>query len=101
MELNKKTLEEPVINIKYKLSALWTSVMFCYIYGDYFELYVPDKVDSLLTGDNVLDSPTNLLIATIILVIPALMVFLSLLLKSKIARVLNLIFGGLFTLMML
>lgn len=94
-------LENPTVNIKIKLSALWASVVFCYLYGDYFELYTPEKVNSLLTGSNVLDSPTKLLIASIILAIPSVMVGLSILLNPKVNRVLNLVFGTLFTLMML
>ena len=97
----KKVLEETPISVKHKLSALWTSVMFCYIYGDYFELYVPDKVDGLITGANMLDNPTKLFAASVVLAIPALMICLSLILKASISRVLNLIFGTLFTLMML
>lgn len=94
-------LENPKVNIKIKLSALWSSVLFCYLYGDYFELYVPDKVDSLLTGANILDSPTKLLIASIVLAIPSAMVALSILLNPSINRILNITFGILFTLMML
>ena len=94
-------LENQKVNIKIKLSALWTSVMFCYVYGDYFELYTPEKVDDLLNGANILDSPTKLLIASIVLAIPALMIAFSILLKPKINRLLNIVFGILFTLMML
>ncbi|WP_298901610.1 DUF6326 family protein [uncultured Psychroserpens sp.] len=94
-------LENQKVNIKIKLAALWASVTFCYLYGDYFELYTPGKIDSLITGDNVLDSPTKLLIASIILVIPSVMVALSVILKPKPNRILNIIFGLLFTLMML
>ncbi len=43
MEPNINDLEDFKVNVKIMLSALWTSVMFCYIYGDYFELYVPKK----------------------------------------------------------
>ena len=93
-------LENPKVNIKIKLAALWTSVLFCYLYGDYFELYVPEKVNSLLTGENILDSPTKLLIASIVLAIPSIMIALSIILKPKINRILNIIFGTLFTLMM-
>jgi hypothetical protein len=93
-------LENQKINIKIKLAALWASATFCYLYGDYFELYTPDKVISLITGENVLDSPTKLLIASIILVIPSVMVAASIILKPKINRILNIIFGTLFTLMM-
>jgi len=93
-------LENPKVNIKIKLAALWASATFCYLYGDYFELYTPDKVNSLITGDNNLDSPTILLIASMILAIPSLMVAASIFLKPKINRILNIVFGTLFTLMM-
>ena len=94
-------LENPKVNIKIKLAALWASVIFCYLYGDYFELYTPGKINSLITGENVLDSPTKLLIASIILAIPSVMVAVSVLIKPKINRILNIVFGILFTLMML
>ena len=94
-------LENPKVNIKIKLAALWTSVLFCYVYGDYFELYVPEKVESLLTGNNILDSPTKLLIASLVLAIPAMMIALSVLLNPKVNRILNVLFGTIFTLMML
>ena len=93
-------LENPKVNIKIKLAALWASVTFCYLYGDYFELYTPDKVNSLITGDNNLDSPAILLIASIILAIPSVMVAASIFLKPKINRILNILFGTIFTLMM-
>ena len=93
-------LDNPKINIKIKLAALWTSVVFCYLYGDYFELYTPEKVDSLITGNNVLDSPTKLIIAAATLAIPSIMVALSILLNPKINRFLNILFGLVFTVMM-
>ena len=93
-------LENPKVNIKIKLAALWASATFCYLYGDYFELYTPDKVNSLITGDNNLNSPTILLLASIILAIPSVMVAASIFLKPKINRILNILFGTLFTLMM-
>jgi len=94
-------LENPKINIKLKLSALWTSLIALYIYGDYFELYVPDKVEKLINGTAKLDSPTSLFIAAISITIPALMIALSVLLKPKINRILNIIFGILLTLIVI
>lgn len=93
--------ENPKVNIKIKLASLWASVTFCYLYGDYFELYTPDKVNSLISGDNILSSPTTLLIASIILAIPSIMVALSIFLKPKINRILNIVFGTIFTIMMI
>ena len=91
-------LEDFKVNIRLQLSALWTSVMFCYIYGDYFELYVPKKVEGLYNGQNMLDSPLKLFIATFILTIPALMIFLSLTLSPKLTKWLNVGVGLFFTL---
>ena len=93
-------LENPTINIKIKLASLWASVTFCYLYGDYFELYTPDKINGLISGDNIMDSPTTLLIASIILAIPSVMVAASIVLKPKINRILNIVFGIVFTIMM-
>ena len=87
------------INIKIKLAGLWTAATFCYLYGDYFELYTPEKVDSLISGENVLNSPMILFIASLIMVIPPLMIVASLFLKPKASKWLNVLFGGLFTIM--
>ncbi|HEX7679119.1 MAG TPA: hypothetical protein VF713_13395, partial [Thermoanaerobaculia bacterium] len=43
-------LEDVRIDVKIKLSALWASVMFCYIYADYFGLYVPGALQKMLNG---------------------------------------------------
>ena len=94
-------LENSKVNIKIKLATLWASALFCYLYGDYFQLYTPEKVNNLITGENNLDSPTKLLIASIIMAIPSIMVGASIILKPKINRILNILFGSLFTLMML
>jgi hypothetical protein len=97
----KNNLDDLKVNVKIKLSALWTSVTLCYLYGDYFELYVPKKVEGLLGGNNLLDSPTKLFFAAVLLAIPALMVFLSILLKASINRWLNIFVGLFFTIIML
>ena len=90
--MKANTLEDYKINIKIKLSILWASVTLFYLYGDYFELYIPQKTQGLITGDNLLDSPTNLFLAALLLAIPAVMVVLSILLKPTINRILNIVF---------
>lgn len=98
----KNSREENKINIRIKLSAMWTAVMFCYIYGDYFELYVPDKIAGLANGHNMLDTPIKLLIATLLLTLPALMIFLTVMLSPKLTKYLNIgiaIFFTLFTIL--
>lgn len=98
---DQSRLQDFEINIKLKLAALWTAATFCYLYGDYFQLYTPDQVQSLISGENVLGSPKFLLIAAIIMAIPPIMIFLSLVLKPATNRILNIIFGSVFTLMMI
>ncbi|MBX2925696.1 MAG: hypothetical protein KF746_26100 [Chitinophagaceae bacterium] len=98
MKIKKLQYEDFKINVKLILSALWTSVMFLYIYGDYFELYVPEKVEDLLNGQNILNTPYKLLFVAIILTLPSLMIFLSLLMKPKWNRVLNISIGVFLTL---
>ncbi|GAA4276553.1 DUF6326 family protein [Aquimarina mytili] len=93
--------ENPKINIRIKLAALWTSLMFFYIYGDYFELYVPNKVDSLLKGTELLDTPTKLFLASVSLAIPAAMISVNIFLKPKICRLLNIVFGILLTIIVI
>ncbi len=94
-------LEDIMVNVKLKLSALWVSVTLCYLYCDYFELYVPEKVEGLINGENLLNSPTKLFAASFLLAIPAVMVFLSIILKPTINKWLNIVVGLLFTTMMI
>ena len=89
------------INLKQKLAAFWAAATFCYLYGDYFELYTPEKVNSLLSGENVLGDPLYLFIASFMMAIPALMVVISISLKPRLNRLLNIFFGLFFTLIML
>jgi len=90
-------LQDPPVHVKHKLAALWASATLCYLYGDYFDLYVPGTVEGLLRGKNNLNSPTALLAAATLLLIPAAMVSLSLLLRAPANRRLNLIVGVFFT----
>lgn len=90
-------LEDIQVNIKIILAGLWTSVTLCYLYGDYFELYTPGKAKGLVEGSNLLDSPMKLFFASVALAIPAVMVFLSLILKPTVNRLLNIVFGIFFT----
>ena len=50
MNLKNNNLEDFKINIRIKLSALWGSVMFCYVYGDFFTLFVPGRIKGLADG---------------------------------------------------
>ena len=98
---NTNHLEDFKINVKLILSALWTAVMFCYIYGDYFSLYVPKKIEEFISGETMLDSPLKLFAASILMTIPSLMIFLSLALKPIIGKWLNIFFGTIYSAIMI
>jgi len=93
--------EDFKVNVKLKLSALWASVTLCYLYGDYFELYVSRKLDGMIAGESMLDSPMKLFAASVLLAVPALMVFFSVVLKPALNRRLNIVFGIFYTTIML
>ena len=72
------------VHVRFKLFALWSSVMFFYIYGDYFELYQPGKLQEVIAGRMPLGAISQgvLLGMAAAMVIPSLMPFLSLVLPT-------------------
>jgi cbb3-type cytochrome oxidase subunit 3 len=99
--INKTTkMEDVKINIKMKLSALWVALMLLYIYCDIFSLYRTGQLEEMISGRMGPFPVTqgSLLTAGILMMIPAVMVFLSLTLKPKVNRWVNIILGVLYTL---
>jgi hypothetical protein len=95
------SLDDLKIDVKIKLAALWTSVMFCYIYADYFGLYRTGALQGMLQGRMGPLGPATqgvLLAVAAVLAIPAVMIFLSLALKPNPNRWPNAILGILYTL---
>ncbi|MFB6455130.1 DUF6326 family protein [Chitinophaga sp. Hz27] len=93
------TLQDVKVNIKIKLAGMWIVVMFCYIYGDIFSLFVPSRLKGLLAGESGVGAttPGKLVMFTTVVLIPALMVLLSLLLKASVNKWLNIVVGALYT----
>lgn len=93
--MSSAVLDDLKVHVKLKLSALWASLMFCYIYGDYFGLYVPGQLKGMLAGQGPIGpvSQGALVITSILLAVPGIMVFLSLVLPPKINRWLNISLG--------
>jgi hypothetical protein len=81
-------LEDVKVPVKLKLSALWAALMFCYLYGDYFGLYVPGQLQGMLTGGGPIGPTTerSLVAVSVLMVIPSLMVFLAVGLRPQISR---------------
>jgi hypothetical protein len=84
----KRNLEDFRTPVKLKLAALWTSRMFLYVYGDYFNMYSPGKLAKMAVGD----APAMLAISKT-MAVPALIVALSILLPPVLAKWLNVLLG--------
>jgi len=97
-------LDDTPVPVRMKLSLLWASVMLCYIYCDYFELYVPGKLQSMLEGRiGPLGAVTQavLLGAAVLMAIPSLMIFLSIALPSTLSRIANIVSGIVYSIIMM
>jgi hypothetical protein len=95
-------LENVKINIKIKLSALWGTLMFMFLYADFISLMIPGRVMGFNDGTMGLGTttPMKLVIVAILMSIPALMVYLSLGHKAKLSKVLNILFGAFYAIIM-
>jgi hypothetical protein len=97
-------LDDIKIHVRFKLTALWTSVMFCYASGDIFWLYRPGKLQEMLAGRMPPFGPVTqgaLVAVSVSMAVPALMIFLSLTLTASLSRWLNIIVGVLYALFVL
>ena len=92
---NKLALEDIQVNIKYKLASLWATLMLLYIYADYFELMTPGKLEKMIALKTPVGptSPQILISFSLLLIVPALMVTLSIFLKPILSKWLNIIFS--------
>jgi hypothetical protein len=79
-------------------------VTLCYLYGDFFGLFKPGRLQSMLDGRMGPLGPTTqgvLAGTALMMAVPSTQVFLSLALPARVARWANVVFGLLFTLIML
>ena len=97
MNSNRQTarLLDVQINVKIKLSALWVALMFFYLYRDVLAFYEPGHLEALIAGEvaGIPITQVFLLGSAVLMAIPSLMVFLSLALKAKANRWVNIILG--------
>jgi hypothetical protein len=92
------TLEDQRIPVQAKLAAAWTSLMFFYIYIDYFHLYKPGAIDQIRGGEIFVFDISGQLMTIFVAVIgiPALMVMLSMTLPARANRATNLVLASLY-----
>ena len=96
-------LDDRKVNVKVKLALLWVALMFFYIYNDIFSFFQPGHVAELVEGhlEGVQFTQTLLFGAAVLLAFPSFMVLLSLTLKARANRLVNIIVGILQVLVLL
>lgn len=90
-------LEEVHLPVPVKLAGAWTSLMFFYLYVDYFALYKPGFLAGLMNGV-VFEFDIDQMLMTVFLAlmaIPMLMILASVSLPARANRVVNLIVASL------
>ena len=88
------------VNVRIKISALWTSMLFVFAYVDLFSLYRPDFRADLEAGEvgGFTVNQSFLLGTTVYVVIPSLMVFCALILRPRVSRIANIALSIVYTL---
>ena len=88
------------VHTKLRLASLWASVMFCYIYADYFGLFAPGQLASMNQGQIPPlghSSDGVMIFVSAMMALPSLMIFLSVILPAWPNRILNMLCGSLYT----
>jgi Family of unknown function (DUF6326) len=88
-------LEPFNVNVRIKISALWTAMLFVFAYVDIFSLYRRDFRADLEAGEvsGFTINQSFLLGTTVYVVIPSLMVFAALILRPRVNRIANIALG--------
>jgi hypothetical protein len=87
------------VNVRIKLSALWTSMLFVFAYVDLFSLYRRDFRADLEAGEigGLTVNRSFLLGTTVYVLLPSLMVFLALVLRPRVNRIVNIALSIVYT----
>jgi hypothetical protein len=88
------------LDTRLRISALWIAVLFVFAYVDLFSLYRPDFRADIEAGQVSgfdLDQ-TFLFLTTLYVVIPSLMVYLTLVMRPVVNRVVNIVVAAVYVL---
>ena len=93
-------LAPSIVNVRIKISALWTSMLFVFAYVDLFSLYRPDFRADLEAGaiGGFTINQALLVGATVYALIPSLMVVCALILRPRVNRIVNIALSSVYAL---
>ena len=102
MSTTARQYRDTPVDVKLVISALWIAMLFVFAYVDIFGFYRADVLDAALDGKVATTAFTvNQIFLTLTLVyilLPTLMVVLSLLLKPRVNRIINIVASLLYVL---
>ena len=92
------THQDRPIDTRLKISALWTATMMIFVYVDLFSLYRPDVRADIEAGRVfAFDiNQTFLFFVTLYIVIPSLMIYLTLVMRRRVNRIVNTVVAGIY-----
>jgi len=92
-----KGWKDEKVSVNMKLSVLWIGVMFLYVYADIKALFETGIIEQIISGQigGMVINQDFLLYSAILMSIPPVMAFLSLILKPAVNRIVNIVMGSL------
>lgn len=95
-----KKYEPATVNVRIKISALWTAMLFVFAYVDIFSLYRADVRADIEAGTMLMFTINQsfLLGVTVYVLIPSLMVFATLALRPRVNRIANIALASIYAL---
>lgn len=96
----KQPLDNQPVNTRIKIVGLWTAMLFVFAYVDIFGFFRKDIIQGALNGTvGSFDAGQGFLIfTTVYILIPSIALFLTLILKPSVARVINIVLAALYIL---
>jgi hypothetical protein len=87
--------QDTKVDVKHVLSALWIAMLIVFAYVDMFGFFRADVLDAALDGKvatmGIAIDQMFLAFTTVYVLVPTLMVFLSLVLRPRVNRILNIV----------
>jgi hypothetical protein len=86
--------------VRLRIAALWTSLMFLFVYADLLSFFRPGELGDIMDGHMgpFSVSETSLLVAGLVVIVPALMIVVAVTVPFPSVRWLNIVVGGLYVL---
>jgi hypothetical protein len=90
---SSKVYEDAGIDVRFKISALWAAMLFLFAYGDIFGFFQPGRIDEISAGEvNGIDITSTFLFAvSAYIAVASVMVFLTLVLRPAVNRLINIV----------